>query len=356
MTNDFYLSLSKTEMCGRRLSPVSQRNMLKAQRDFLCWAEENHHAIPAVERKELRVYHAFLCNKISLKTGRPLSPETINAAFHAVSALFGLFFKIGIIEKNPCYALKLTLPEHSGPRRRPLTRKEIFQFFERIDTTKLSGLKDRTMFELIYSSGLRVSEAAALKTSDIDFQNRQMLIHGKGGHERIVPFSEYVKKLLLLYQSRKKRDSPFIFPGSAYRNSGRTSGAKHIRSETITLRFRKLLRQFGMDKRGISCHSLRHSAATHLLENGADIRVIQELLGHKSIETTVRYTQLQTRGILRVYRKYHPRENCQVDNEYRANLDTLLTELKIKSSMSDEACKSFSFSPNPRIGGERVCP
>ncbi|MDR1230640.1 MAG: tyrosine-type recombinase/integrase [Spirochaetaceae bacterium] len=327
MTNDFYLSLSKAEMCGRRLSLVSQRNMLKSQRDFLCWTEENHYAVPEVGKKELRDYHAFLCNKISLKTGRALSPETVNAAFHAVSALFALFFKIGVIEKNPCYSLKLTLPERSGPRRRPLTRKEIFQFFERIDTTRLSGLKDRTMFELIYSSGLRVSEAAALKTSDIDFQNRQMLIHGKGGHERVVPFSEYVKKLLLLYQRRKKADSPYVFPGSAYKNSGRVAGEEHIRSETITLRFRKLLRQFGMDKRRISCHSLRHSAATHLLENGADIRVIQELLGHKSIETTVRYTQLHAGGILRVYKKFHPRENRQVDDEYRANLDAMLAEL-----------------------------
>jgi integrase/recombinase XerC len=301
--------------------------MLKSQRDFLCWAEEQHYAVPAIGKKELRGYHALLCSKISQKTGRVLSPESVNVAFHAVSALFVLFFKIGVIEKNPCYSLKLTLPERSGPRRRPLTRKEISQFFAQIDITKLSGLKDRTMFELIYSSGLRVSEAAALKTSDIDFENRQMLIHGKGGHERVVPFSKYAKKLLILYQMRKKAGSPYVFPGSAYKNSGRVSGEEHIRSETITLRFRKLLRQFGMDKRRISCHSLRHSAATHLLENGADIRVIQELLGHKSIETTVRYTQLQTGRILRVYRKFHPRENLQVDDEYRANLDALLAEL-----------------------------
>jgi site-specific recombinase XerD len=179
MTNDFYLSLSKAEMCGRRLSPVSLRNILKSQRDFLCWAEENQYAVPAVGKKELRAYHVVLCNKISLKTGKPLSPETVNAAFHAVSTLFALFFKIGVIEKNPCHALKLTLPEHSGVKRRPLTRKEIFQFFDRIDITRLSGLKDRTMFELIYSSGLRVSEAAALKTSDIDFQNRRCLFTEK---------------------------------------------------------------------------------------------------------------------------------------------------------------------------------
>jgi site-specific recombinase XerD len=327
MTSDFYLSLSKSEMCGRRLSPVSQRNIIKAQRDFLSWVEEHDHAVNTIGKKELRDYHAFLCGKISFKTGRPLSPETVNAAFHAVSALFSLFYKTGLIENNPCFSLKLTLPEYAGPRRRPLTRKEIAQFFSRIDTTRLSGVKDRAMFELIYSSGLRVSEAAALKTGDIDFANRLMLIHGKGGHERVVPFSEHAKKLLLLYLRRKKTVSPYVFPGSAYKNSGRMPGEEHIRSETITLRFRRLLRQFGMDKQRISCHSLRHSAATHLLENGADIRVIQELLGHKSIETTVRYTQLQTKGILRVYRKYHPRQNRQVDDEYRANLEALIAGL-----------------------------
>jgi site-specific recombinase XerD len=306
--------------------------MIKAQRDFLCWLEEHNYTVNTIGKKELRDYHAFLCGKISLKTRRLLSPETVNAAFHAVSALFSLFYKTGLIEKNPCFSLNLTLPEHTGPRRRPLTRKEIAQFFSRIDTTRLSGVKDRAMFELIYSSGLRVSEAAALKTSDIDFANRLMLIHGKGGHERVVPFSEHAKTLLLLYlrplrQRRQKTVSPYLFPGSAHKNSGRVSGEEHIRSETITLRFRKLLRQFGMDKQRISCHSFRHSAATHLLENGADIRVIQELLGHKSIETTVRYTQLQTKGILRVYQKYHPRQNRQVDDEYRANLEALLAGL-----------------------------
>ncbi|MDR1469893.1 MAG: tyrosine-type recombinase/integrase [Spirochaetaceae bacterium] len=323
-TPDFYLSLSHAEMCGRRLSPGFRRNMIRAQRDFLVWAEENHYPITAIGKKELRSYHALLCDKVSLKTGRPLSAEAVNTAFHAVSTLFALFFKVGVIEEDPCLSLRLTLPEHTGPKRRPLTRKEISHFFSRIDVTRLSGLKDRALFELMYSSGLRVSEAAALKTGEIDFQNRQMLIHGKGGHERVVPFSEYAKTILLQYQRRKKIVSPYLFPGSAYKSSGRESGKEHIRSETITLRFRKLLRRFDMDKRGISCHSLRHSAATHLLENGADIRVIQQLLGHKSIETTVRYTQLQTRGILRVYRKCHPREQRQVDDEYRARLDALL--------------------------------
>jgi site-specific recombinase XerD len=324
-TRDFYLSLSQAEMCGRRLSPGFSRSMIRSQRDFLVWTEENRYPITAIGKKELRRYHTVLCDKISQKTGRPLSAEAVNTAFYAVSTLFALFFKAGLIEKNPCVSLKLTLPERAGPKRRPLTRKEISRFFSRIDTTRLSGLKDRALFELMYSSGLRVSEAASLKTGDIDFRNRQMLIHGKGGHERVVPFSEYAKSILLLYQRRRHIASPYLFPGSAYKSSGRETGKDHIRSETITLRFRKLLRRFGMDKHGISCHSLRHSAATHLLENGADIRVIQQLLGHKSIETTVRYTQLQTRGILRVYRKYHPRERRRVDDDYRARLDTLFS-------------------------------
>jgi integrase/recombinase XerC len=327
MKNELYLALSRSEMSGRRLSPVSQRNAIKAQRDFLRWAETHNYEIYAVGKKELRDYHAFLCAQISAKTGRPRSAATINAAFHAVTGLFTLFHKTGIVKNNPCSTLRLTLPGHAGPQRRPLTRKEVTQFFRKLDTTRLPGLKDGALFELIYSSGLRVSEAAALKRSDIDFENRQMLIHGKGGHERIVPFSKYAKKLLLRYHQHKKQESPYMFPGSAYKTSGRKRGEEHIRSESISMRFRKLLRRFGMDKQRISCHSLRHSAATHLLENGADIRVIQELLGHKSIETTVRYTQLQTKRILRVYRKCHPREEMQVDTEYRRRLDELLASL-----------------------------
>jgi site-specific recombinase XerD len=324
MTIEVYLALSQADMCGRRLSPVSRRNTFRAQRDFLRWTAENGYAVPAIGRKELRVYHAALCAAVSPKTGKPFSAATVNAAFHAVSALFSLLCKAGLITKNPCSTLRLTLPEQTGPKRRPLTRKEIAQFFSRLDVTRFSGLRDRALFELMYSSGLRVSEAAALKVRDIDFDKRQMLVHGKGGHERVIPFSRQAQKLLLIYEERKKRDSPYLFPGSAYGKSGRVSGENHIRSESVTLRFRKLLRRFGMDKSGISCHSFRHSAATHLLENGADIRVIQELLGHQSIETTVRYTRLQTRGILRVYLKRHPRGDIQVDDEYLHRLDTLL--------------------------------
>jgi site-specific recombinase XerD len=208
-------------------------------------------------------------------------------------------------------------------KRRPLTRDEITRFLERLDAGTSQGLKDRALFELIYSSGLRVAEASTLKVRDIDFGRREMVVRGKGNRDRMVPFSAVARDFLLLFlKDRINSPESWVFCGS--RGS---RACEHIRSGSISERFRTLLRRFGMDKKEISTHSIRHSTATHLLENGASIRHVQELLGHKSIETTVRYTHIQTEGLFKVYRKYHPREHElfeAVDEAYLKRLDTVL--------------------------------
>jgi len=179
------------------------------------------------------------------------------------------------------------------------------------------------LFELIYSSGLRVSEAAGIKVRDIDFQRREMIVHGKWDRERVVPFSKVAKDFLLVFLGQRiETPEAWVFTGTSGRSFGR-----NLRGTSISRRFRKLLMQFNMDKKEISTHSIRHSTATHLLENGASIRHIQELLGHRYIETTVRYTQIQTDGVFKVFRKYHPREHElfeAVDDEYKRRFETLL--------------------------------
>jgi site-specific recombinase XerD len=212
-------------------------------------------------------------------------------------------------------------------KRRPLTRDEITRFLEQLNTGTSQGLKDRTLFELIYSSGLRVAEIAALKVKDINFERREMLVRGKGSRDRLVPFSKVARDFLLLFlKDRADRPEAWVFCGSRGSRTG-----EHMRSGGISERFKTLLRRFEMDKKEISTHSIRHSTATHLLENGASVRHVQELLGHKSIETTVRYTHIQTEGLLKIYRKHHPREHGlyeTVDEGYNNRLETILAEQK----------------------------
>ncbi len=321
---DLARSLVEEEMTARRLVPHSRVLVRAAQKEFFRWVSRRYSGnLDAVGRKELIRYHGVLVARKSKKTGEPLAADTINARFRAVSLIFSVLYRSGAITDNPAHGLKLDIPSPPGWKRRPLTKEEITRFLESIDPVTSQGLKDRTLFELIYSSGLRVAEAAALKVGDIDFDRRVMVVRGKFDRDRVVPISSVAHDFLVRYLGKKADDGDaWVFTGGDTASRG-----KHIASMSVSERFRTLLRRFGMDKPEISTHSIRHSTATHLLENGASIRHVQELLGHHCIESTVRYTHVMTDALTRIYRKYHPREHElfeAVDEAYEARLDALV--------------------------------
>ena len=175
-----------------------------------------------------------------------------------------------------------------------------------------------------------------MRIEDIDFITRQIIVRGKFNRERAVPISKVARDFLLVYLGQRiEQGEGAVFAG----NRGMDENTA-ITSSYISERFRYLLRKFDMDKKEISTHSMRHSTATHLLENGASIRHVQELLGHKSIEATVRYTQLQVDNIKKVYRKYHPRENKlyeAVDEQYMRRFELLQKEAQM---MRKKTCKN----------------
>lgn len=180
------------------------------------------------------------------------------------------------------------------------------KFLESIETTTPKGIRDRAIFELMYSSGLRTCEISNLKICDINFEQREMIVRGKFGTERIVPVSEVANKFLILYLGKKVVQTNFpVFPGE--------SNKKGLDTKYIGVLFKKYLEKIDMKLDGVSVHSIRHSTATHLLDNGATIRYVQELLGHKNLKTTERYTHIQTEKVGRIYREYHPREHGMID-------------------------------------------
>ncbi len=317
------LHLVDEELSARRYSEHSRITIRATLRDFFRWASRR--GTPDVRtfgKKELTAFFSWLCKQPSKRTGAPLAPGTINERFHTVGLLYSCLYRSGLIPENPMHGLELSLPEPGGWKRRPLTRDEITKFLESIETTSTVGLKDRTLFELIYSSGLRVSEAAALKVGDIDFERRLMVVRGKFDRDRMVPVSEVARDFLVRHLGERiDCADAWVFQGSR----GATNGG-HLRGSSVSERFRVLLRTFGMDKPEISTHSIRHSTATHLLENGASVRHVQELLGHRNIESTVRYTHVMTDGLAKVYRRHHPREHELyevVDEEYEKRLAVL---------------------------------
>jgi site-specific recombinase XerD len=269
-------------------------------------------------RETLLSFMTHLNETVSERTGQPYSRRTKQACLSAVRLVFRCLYQEELILANPLQDVELR-PQGVEHRRTIMTEEEMNAFLDGIDPESPFGLRDRSLFELLYSSGLRVSEASKLTVGDIDFNERMILIReSKWGKDRIVPVNEtataFLQKLLA---GRENRKDARVFGG--------------LSGGSINARFRKLLKERGMDRERLSAHSIRHSIATHLLARGADLRYVQELLGHQSIETTVGYTHEQDENLKRIYRSHHPRENefyKEVDAEYLRRVEELAVRLQ----------------------------
>jgi site-specific recombinase XerD len=295
------LRLVEEELSARRYAPGSRAVVLIAVKAFLRWASQRGSGdLASIRRKDLAAYQAFLSHQVSKRNGEPLSVSGIANYLMSVRLLFSCLYRSGAVPENP--AQGLTLPARGKAfTRRPLTRSEITRFLDALATDRPVGLRDRALFELIYSSGLRVSEAAGLKVGDIDFERRLMVVRGKFDRDRMVPISDVAGDFLKAFLGvRIECSDAWVFPG--YRKG-------HITSGFVSDHFQELAHRLGMHATGVTTHSIRHSTATHLLENGASVRHVQELLGHSCIESTVRYTHVMVDGLAQVYRKHHPREH-----------------------------------------------
>lgn len=177
------------------------------------------------------------------------------------------------------------------------------------DESELLGLRDRAMLETLYSTGLRVSELVALNIDDLDAAGESLKIHGKGRKERIVPLGSHALAAITRYVNAVRADQRFAIAWITDRREKPLFLNKHCKrlsSRSVRRKLDKYLRQVGLDP-SISPHTLRHSFATHLLDNGASLRDVQEMLGHQSLSTTQVYTHLTTQRMREVYDAAHPR-------------------------------------------------
>ena len=200
-----------------------------------------------------------------------------------------------------------TIPTH-------LSEPEIERLIETPDTGDPLGRRDRAILELFYASGLRLSELVAIDLEDLNLSDRMVRVMGKGGKERLVPFNQ---STLTAIKAWMKDRAAIVMTRSSARVSTKRPKAKtdplfvnHRGSRLTGRSVDRLLRRYVAQcstRMGISPHALRHSFATHLLQRGADLRAIQELLGHARLSTTQRYTHVNAAQLIDVYRKSHPR-------------------------------------------------
>jgi integrase/recombinase XerC len=226
---------------------------------------------------------------------RGLAAKSVQRRLSALRSLFKYLMKQGQLAHNPSAGLRAP----KAPRKLPqvLDVDETVQLVE-LPTDGTLGLRDRAMLELLYSSGLRVSELCALRWQDLDMDDCLVRVFGKGAKTRIVPVGSHAIAALqaLQGQSQAGPTEP-VFPGR--------HGAV-ISSRAIQLRLRQLAQRQGIWKR-VYPHLLRHSFASHLLESSGDLRSVQELLGHADIATTQIYTHLDFQRLATVYDAAHPR-------------------------------------------------
>jgi integrase/recombinase XerD len=270
-----------------------------------------------VGKATLEAYSRYLGSVVSARTRKQYEKRTKKMLLGAVRLLFRSLYLEELIIVNPLQELCLKA-QGEEKRRAILSEEEMNRFLDGIDEHSACGLRDRALFELLYSSGLRAGEAERLTIGDIDFEERALLIReGKFSRDRVVPVNEVAMVFLKRFLEGRTNALELVFGG--------------MRKEVINNRFKKLLQKFGLYRSGYCVHSIRHSTATHLLAHGADLRYVQELLGHKTIESTVVYTHELYENLKRIYRTFHPRENeyfREVDGEYLKRLNRFYEYLK----------------------------
>jgi integrase/recombinase XerD len=240
---------------------------------------------------------AFL---LSLKK-QGLSAKTVVRNLVALRTFFKFLTQEGMLEANPVEEIDSptvakTLPEI-------LSLKEVEQVLEQPDPQTLLGVRDRAMLELLYATGMRVSELTRLPMNQINLEGGYVLLYGKGSKERLVPLGKEAIQRVAQYletargKLAKGKESPFLF----INRSGRQMSRQH---------FWKNLKAYGLKagiRKRITPHLLRHSFASHLLERGADLRSVQMMLGHVDISTTQIYTHVTGERLKKVHERYHPR-------------------------------------------------
>jgi integrase/recombinase XerC len=220
---------------------------------------------------------------------------------------FNFLEQEGIVEQNPMGAISMPKQEQHIPVF--LSVDEVFSLLESPSTHEASGVRDRAMLELLYSTGMRVSELVSCNMTDLDFDIEMVRVKGKGNRERMIPIGGPAVKALNDYfiqrdiQLKKCLQQGRKFDGDAVFLNNRGS---RLTTRSVERLIAEYGRKAGIDK-PVTPHVLRHSFATHLLEMGADLRSVQELLGHASLSTTQKYTHLDMVHLMKVYDKAHPK-------------------------------------------------
>ena len=279
----------------RGLSPYTVRNYITDIQGFLDFLSQNKvTSLDKVDRLVMRHY-------LGLLHGQKTSRISISRKLSALRSFYRFLKRENLVSSEPAASLSAPKLEQRLPTF--LTQDEILKLIQAPDTSTIVGIRDRAILELLYAAGLRLSEVTNLNVGDLDLNSRQIRAWGKGSKERMVligkPAAEALKRYLRQSRTRLlgKKSTQALFLNRF---------GERIAERRIQYIIKKYARQAGLDMR-VYPHMLRHTFATHMLDGGADLRVVQELLGHARLATTQIYTHVSQNQIRRTYLAAHPR-------------------------------------------------
>lgn len=299
---DSYISALKTQKGYSEHTVRNYRSDLEQFRSFLKGRGAREQEIeqdPAIESIDFFVIREYFSNLFSAA-----KKTTVARKMSAVRSFFSFLEKRGLIPNNA--AADLTAPRQEKYIPTYLPVDEMFRLLQRPDQDRALGLRDLAILEVLYSCGFRVSELAGLNVKSIDFDQRLVKVLGKGNKERIVPVGKEAVKALRRYLESslplRKKVGGDAETGPLFINARGT----RLSTRSVATIVKKYGKAGGL-MLDISPHALRHTFATHLLDGGADLRSVQELLGHASLSTTQKYTHVSLDKLMEVYDKAHPR-------------------------------------------------
>jgi site-specific recombinase XerD len=288
------LTLHEQDLQRRGAAPRTREAYAFDTTHFAAWATGAGFDPAAVDLRVLRRYAALLGE-------RRLEPTSVARKLAALRSLFRTLGENGRVASNPVDLM----PSPRRPRKLPrvLSPEEVAALLDRIPAATPLDLRDRAIFELAYACGLRAEELVQLDIGSIDYEGEEVRVEGKGSKTRIVPAGEPALRALARYVERAR---PALSDVRAEQALFLSKSGRRLSTSDVRRRLRVWARHAAVQG-GVHPHALRHSFATHLLDGGADLRAIQEMLGHASVSTTQIYTRVESARLKQAYERAHPR-------------------------------------------------
>lgn len=282
----------------KNASPLTLKHYGRDLDEFDAFLKSEGMTVQECEYSVIRIY-------LSKQHEAAYSRRTVSRKISSLRSFFRFLEREGILKQNPF--VNVRLPKEESPIPNFFYEQEMEQLFTVNDLSTPLGQRNQALIELFYGTGIRVSEAVKMEVGDLDFSLNTVLVHGKGRKERYVPFGQFASKALKTYilngrdilKSKRKDPTKCLFLNAK---------GGPLTSDGVRLVLKKMVEQTSMTV-DIHPHKLRHSFATHLLNEGADLRAVQELLGHEHLSSTQIYTHVTKDRLRNVYMNSHPRAN-----------------------------------------------